>query len=157
MKKAFTLIEVMISIVIFSILVLFMSKVVSSLNISLHSLDKTYQKNQKQNLLIKTLYADILNSKHIIIDNKNKNYSILFIQTSNSLYDIAMPYIVWYVSKKDKALMRLESSKEIHLPMDSGNLDLFDKNVKIFKVYKNNNKYFIFIKGKKELFFEILK
>jgi len=154
MKKAFTLIEVMISVVIFSILILFMSKVVDSLNSSIQSLKTKQLSNIKQKQLTKALYADILEAKTIKIYNKNKNYSVLYIQTANSLYNIAMPYVVWYVSKKDKALMRLESATNIELPVNDGYLDIFQKGVKIFKIYNNKDKYFVFIKAKKDIFFE---
>jgi len=155
MKKSFTLIEVMISIAIFSLLVLFMSKVVSNLNISVNILKNDYSTKTKQQYLIKTLYADILNKKWIKIVNHNKNYSIVYLQTSNSLYNIPMPYVVWYVSKKQNSLMRLECSQKCELPTNIGWLDKFDKGVKIFKIYQKQNKFFIFIKDKKELFFEM--
>jgi len=156
MKKSFTLIEVMISIVIFSLLVLFMSKVITSLHISINSLESNYNSTQTKKNVINTLYMDILENKKIEIINKNKKYSILSIQTANSLYDLSMPYVVWYVSKKDNKLMRLEYYKKFKLPIDKGNLDGF-LNVKIFKIYKNRNKYFIFIRDKnnKDIYFEI--
>ena len=159
MKKSFTLIEVMISIVIFSILVLFTSKVIASLNLSLNSLNKVYYENIKQSLLIKTLYADILASKNINLENRNKNYSILSIQTTNSLYNISMPYVIWYVSKNNNSLMRLESSQKIVLPINNEDifLDKFTSNLQIFKVYKKKNYFFVYIKNKKSLFFEFRK
>ena len=158
MKKGFTLIEVMISIVIFSLLITLMSNVVTSLNISIITLNKEYNKQLKNSYLIKTLYGDILNSSKIILENNNKNYSIIYIQTSNSLYNNPFSYVVWYVSKKQNSLMRLESENFMKLPVNMENkfeLDKFKNNIKIFKIYKKNNKYFIFIKDKKNLFFEI--
>ncbi len=157
MKKSFTLIEVMISIVIFSILVLFMSKVVTSLNISLNTINDKYKKEYKKSLLVKTLYNDILAKRNIKIKN-SKNYSIVYIQTSNSLYNIPMPYVIWYVSKKDNALMRLESSKKTTLPINIENdfyLDKFTSNVEIFQIYQKKDKFFVFIKTNKEIFFEM--
>ena len=157
MKKSFTLIEVMISIVIFSILVLFMSKVVTSLNISLNTINDKYKKENKKSLLVKTLYNDILAKRNIKIKN-SKNYSIVYIQTSNSLYNIPMPYVIWYVSKKDNALMRLESSKKITLPINIENdfyLDKFTSNVEIFQIYQKKDKFFVFIKTNKEIYFEM--
>jgi len=158
MKKSFTLIEVIISIIIFSIIMIFMSNVIDSLNSSVKTLNHNYNKNRFNSYTIKTLYTDILNSDYITLKNKNKNYSILYLKTSNSLYNIAMPYVIWYVSKKDNTLMRLESSKKINLPIKEDKnilLDRFLNNIKIFKIYKNKNKYFIFIKGNQTLYFEI--
>ena len=158
MKKSFTLIEVIISIIIFSIIMIFMSNVIDSLNSSVKTLNNNYNKNRFNSYTIKTLYTDILNSDYITLNNKNKNYSILYLKTSNSLYNIAMPYVIWYVSKKDNTLMRLESSKKINLPIKEDKnilLDRFLDNIKIFKIYKNKKKYFIIIKENKTLYFEI--
>jgi len=154
MKKSFTLIEIMVSIVIFSLLVLLMSKVLVTLNISLKSLENMYKEKSLEDYFIKTIYRDILEKRFIKIDNNNKNYSIIYIQTTNSLYKIPAPYVVWYVSKKNNSIIRLESSQKIILPTSKGYVDKFLDNVKIFKIYQKNGKFLVFLKANKEIFFE---
>jgi len=143
MKKSFTLIEILISIVIFSILVLAMSNVIKEVNFSKVFLSKHYK--MQKNYLIKVLYYDIFNASEIrIIHTKNPNYDTLVLKTSNSLYKLINPTVTWYISKR--ALIRKENAPYA--------IDKFDSNMKIFKIYKKNTKFFVYIEGKKRIFFE---
>jgi len=146
MKKAFTLIELLISIILFAILTLAMSNVIKEVNNSKNFLMKNYKR--KKNYFLKVLYYDILNASYIkIIHTKNPNYDILILKTSNSLYKLINPKVIWYISKK--ALIRKENLKYT--------IDKFNSNVKIFKIYKKQSKIFIYIDGDKKICFEIFK
>ena len=154
MKKSFTLIELLLSIVILSIMFLGVSNVIKELNKSKNIMDRLYDKNINSNLVYKVLYNDLLNSSNIKINN-SKNYSNIILQTTNSLYKIPKPYVMWYVSKNKNSLMRLESPTDINLSnLNHYYLDKFLENVKIFKIYLNNNKKFVFIKSDKTIYFE---
>ena len=154
MKKSFTLIELLLSIVILSIMFLGVSNVIKELNKSKNIMDRLYDKNINSNLVYKVLYNDLLNSSNIKISN-SKNYSNIIFQTTNSLYKIPKPYVMWYVSKNQNSLMRLESPSDINLSnLNYYYLDKFLENVKIFKIYLNNNKKFVFIKSDKTIYFE---
>jgi len=146
MKKSFTLIELLISIVIFSILILAMSNVIKEVNSSKDFIIKHY-KTQKD-YLVKVLYYDILNASEIkIIHTKNPNYDIIILKTSNSLYKLINPTVTWYISKR--TLIRKENAPFA--------IDKFNTNVKIFKVYEKNSKFFVYIDGKKKIFFEFFR
>lgn len=159
MKKSFTLIEIIISVMILSILFLAMSGVIKNLKITKEILEKNFVKSSQKDLMIKTLYYDLLNAKTLkIIHSQNSDYDRIYLRTSNSLYRLIYPYVLWYVSKNKNTLIRVESPYKIRLPND--NLffsDKFDKNIKIFKIYKNKNKILIFIKTKEPLYFEVFK
>ena len=145
MKKSFTLIELLLSIAIFSILVLAMSNVIKEVNNSKDFLIKHYK--NKKDYLVKVLYYDILDASEIkIIHTKNPDYDKLILKTSNSLYKLINPAVTWYVTKK--ALIRKENLKYT--------IDKFDSNMKIFKIYKNKSKFFIYIDGKRKIFFELM-
>jgi len=158
MKKAFTLIEILISIIILSIMVFVLSDVVKNMNVSKNILEKNFQNEYYKNIALKVLYYDILNSKYINVSQK-KNYSFISMQTTNSLYNIPAPYVVWYVSKKDNALMRMELPKKVTFLSNANNyyLDKFAQNVKIFKVYIKNGKYFIYLDDGRPIYFEMYK
>ena len=159
MKKSFTLIEIIISVMILSILFLAMSGVIKNLKITKEILEKNFVKSSQKDLMIKTLYYDLLNAESLkIIHSQNSDYDRIYLRTSNSLYRLIYPYVLWYVSKNKNTLIRVESPYKIRLPND--NLffsDKFDKNIKIFKIYKNKNKILIFIKTKEPLYFEVFK
>ncbi|ACM92801.1 prokaryotic N-terminal methylation motif domain protein [Nautilia profundicola AmH] len=158
MKKSFTLIEVLISITILSILFLALSNVISSLSKASDYLEKKYSFENNKYLFLKILYYDILNADDINI-TQYKNYTIIKMQTSNSLYFIPKPYVMWYVSKRNNTLVRYESPKNIDILEDNSNyyLDKFIQNVKIFKIYKHLGKYFVYIDNGKPIYFEMYK
>ena len=160
MKKSFTLIEILISIIIVSILFLAMSNVINQFKGTKNTLKNEYLKNIQQSLITKVLYYDLLNAKSIkIINSKYKNFIQLYLQTKNSLYHFDMPYVVWYVSKNNNTLMRIENKNKIKLPNNNAFfIDKFTNNIKIFKIYKKQDKLFIYLQiDKKPLFFEMVK
>jgi len=158
MKKAFTLVEILISVVILSIMVFVLSDVIKNINISKNILEKNFQNEHYKNLALKVLYYDVLNSRYVNLSQK-KNYSVISMQTTNSLYNIPEPYVVWYVSKTDNALMRMEMPQKTTFLSNAKNyyLDKFNENVKIFKIYRYFYKYFIYIDDGKPIYFEMYK
>jgi type II secretory pathway component PulJ len=151
MKKSFTLLEVLISITISMFIFLAVFQIINSLKTSKAVFEKKI--SNKEGMLVKTLYYDILNAKKIaIVKSPNPKFIRLFLITSNSLYGFQRPYVVWVAEKN--GLVRIEDKDVINLPGSYTHLDRFLKNVKIFKIYKNKSKYFVFIKSKKNIYFE---
>jgi len=143
MKKSFTLIEVMISVIIFSMLFLVMSNVIKNINVTKHFLKKY---SNKKDYVVKVLYNDILNAYKInVIHTKYQNFDRVKLFTTNCFYDDVCN-VLWYVSKNQNTLVRKEGI----------NSDIFKKNLKIFKIYKNKGKDLIFIKAKKPIIFEMI-
>jgi hypothetical protein len=67
---------------------------------------------------------------------------------------------MWYISKNRKTLMRMETPTDINLSNISNQLyylDKFNENTKIFKIYKNRNKFLIFLQTDQNIYFEITK
>ena len=136
MKKSFTLIEILLSLIILSILFLAMNNIIASLKSASNVLNNYYFKQKQNEILIKTLYADIINATSIkIIHSKNSDYDRLYLITSNSLYDLIEPYVLWYVSRNKNTLIRVESPFKINLPSDKlFFLDKFKNSVKLFNI-----------------------
>ena len=158
MKKSFTLIEILLSLIILSILFLAMNNVLNGLKITKKILNNYYISQKLNELLIKTLYADLLNATSIkIIHSKNSDYDRIYMTTSNSLYHLIYPNVLWYVSKNNNTLIRVESPFNINLPNNKlFFLDKFDSNVKLFKIYRKDGKDLIIIKSNKPIYFEII-
>ncbi|EDM23427.1 hypothetical protein [Caminibacter mediatlanticus] len=160
MKKSFTLIELIISVMLLSLLFFAMSKVILEFKSSIKNLNREYKNFYNNDLMLKVLYYDLLNaSKLKIVKSKNPNFIRLYLQTSNSLYNIPNPYVVWYVSRNENSLIRIEDTSPITLPNENFNfIDKFAENIKVFNIYKRKNKLLIFIKeNKKPIFFEMIK
>ena len=142
MRKAFTLIELLISIMILTILMLFLYKSYAGLNRSNQILAQEIEKLQTVQLVKKAFYMDFtlaLNSS-IVILKQNTKEDVVYLQTSSSLHKRINPYVAYVV--KDKILYRLESLhrfKEYPMGADADfEADKIGK-VKIFRVYASND------------------
>lgn len=137
-RTAFTLMEMMVSIVIFSIMIIFLYKSNSELHVTntfFATKAKDLENYQKKK---QTLFLDftLAHYNSIRILNQDKNTDVVFLQTNNSLYGRIHPYVA-YIKKEDE-LYRLESLRpfEVYpLPRES---DFFGESlgkVKSFRVY----------------------
>ena len=158
MKKAFTLIEIMIALMILSILLLAMNGVIKGLKSSKSVLYDYYLSEKKNELFVKVLYEDILNSSSLnIVHSKNSDYDRIYLTTSNSLYHLINPYVLWYVSRNKNTLIRVESPFKIKLPNDRlFFIDKFKNGVSLFRIYHKKGKDLIVLKdNNKPIYFEM--
>jgi len=112
-RTAFTLIEMLISITIFSIMMLYLYKTYSSLNISNDNLKIEVNKIQKIDKIRKLVFLDFtlaLNKGTVSVDNRDKDEDFVFFQSAHSVHRRFNPYITYIV--KEKHLYRLESLKK---------------------------------------------
>ncbi len=158
MRRSFTLLEILIAVAILSMLFLAMSYILGQAKSVQKLLERSSRYGVKKNILVKVLYNDLLQAQSIRIEKSpEKNYCRVFIRTANSLYDIIEPYVVWYVSKNQKSLMRAESYNPIALPNDElFYLDRFAKNVQVFRIYQKGEKLFVYIDEGTPLYFEMV-
>ena len=68
MKKAFTLIELLISIAIFSIMIYALSEMIKNLNITKDILQNKIKNELNEQKILKVLYYDILNAVSLNIE-----------------------------------------------------------------------------------------
>jgi type II secretory pathway component PulJ len=153
MRQAFTLMELMISIVLIVLITLFLFGAIASSKLSNDSLLKHSKVELERMELFELLYRDVFEAVTINPkESKDKHFTIVSMQTKNSLYDIAAPYVTYYVNAKTNVLTRLEGAREIKLPITYENenfvmVDQFLKEVTAFNLYedgsiksKNNSK-----------------
>ena len=161
-KRAFTLVELIISVILLGI-------VVALLYESLQNTQKTNQifmqkkeQSDKEKKILKVLYEDILEADEIRITG-GKKYKAVELKTNNSLFDIIKPQVIWFVSKYDDTLVRVESTK---LPLTYENrftshICKVAKNCEVFNVYKSNKKdkilLYLSFKGQKPVIYEFYK
>jgi len=156
MKRSFTLLEMLIAISLFMFVYFVMTNILSDLELSKNFIKKKYEYTSQKEKILKTLYGDILNATYIKIVKRNKNFTTIYLRTTNSLYNLSYPFVVWYVTNKNN-LIRVESINQQLLPLKNiGYLYDFGY-VKIFRIFKNQHKFFIFYDKKKPLYFEFYK
>ncbi len=118
MRHAFTLMELMVSIVLIALIVLFLFGAIASSKLSNDTLLKHTEKEQVRSELFELFYRDIMEAVSIqTVETKEKAFTLLQMQTSNSLYEIAMPYVTYFVHAQTHRLTRLESARKITLPI----------------------------------------
>jgi prepilin-type N-terminal cleavage/methylation domain-containing protein len=141
MKKAFTLMELMISVVIFSFISILFFKM---LNQAKHTNTFLITKINKINVkgkIMKTIYLDILSKtdNNITINNIDKNFDSILFKSDYSIHKRIRPYIIYKVV--DNILYRVESrlkpNKRIDNLEEGITVDSLGK-VQTFRVYLKN-------------------
>lgn len=157
--KAFTLLEVIISITLFSIILLFMYKTLDMTNFSNKIFEDKIEKNMLQNSVKQIIVEDILEASSILNIDNTAEFSLLEIQSNNMYHDVFYKYIYYLVSR-EKNLLRIESLNKInfknftHESLENAYVDLLLKNIEIFslatfsKNYSKNNAVTILLKQK---------
>lgn len=144
-RKAFTLIEVLISIALMGIVIVALFSSVDLLQNSNEHLLKYVKKAKKVTKATKTLYNDIIGSDGNITIKKDEFSRVCIEATRNSLYALPSAKVCWLVLKKDKTLARVEGNA-YRLPLradDRVEVDLIMKEVTLFDVYHQNDKVLV--------------
>jgi len=144
MRRGFTLIEMMISITILAIMMLYLYQSYASLNISNAVFQKATNGIKEIELKKKVVFLDFslaLRSDantSLNILNQETNEDAVFVQSAHSLHRQHNPYVGYFV--KEKVLYRIESLKPLsQYPLDVASEFVADSfgEVKSFRVYKN--------------------
>ena len=117
-RRAFTLMELLISVVLIALIAMYLYASLGRTRASNSTL-RTHTEAQEQRLkTYELLYRDFMESYRVeTMDSKSKRYQILKMRTGNSLYDIAAPYVIYFVRTDTRQLIRLESAEPITLPV----------------------------------------
>jgi prepilin-type N-terminal cleavage/methylation domain-containing protein len=165
MKKAFTLIEVLVSVVLLGLISFFISSTIFQTRGNNRFFENRVNEDKKLEYLVDVLYDDLYFSKSITVDGL-KSYSIVYVKSKNSVHGIDEPYIVWLVLKVENRLVRMESARKIKLPLkdDMKKFVFIDEGIKncehfTVNISKDNTKMlsYLQIKGKNPIIFEIEK
>lgn len=149
MKKAFTLIELMISIILLSLIVSFLYQSVAQLQSSNQQFLQKTNAIQKREEVLKLLYNDFINASSVEWSNKEKNLDAIVMQSNNSLHAMTQPYLKYKVYRDDNTLRRVENPSET---LDAENkvfrFNEIVKEVSFFKVYAQKGHYLVYLKAK---------
>ncbi len=162
MKKAFTLLEVVISVTIFLIILTVLYKVLDDTKLVNKNIGKYLQQDISSNELYKILVEDIAEAKEGTIklqQVKDENYLISF--ESFNTYHNAFYTNITYLLSKENNLIRIESKSKFEKNKINENffetsyLDIVQKNIKKFQVFQKDDKILFSItskNNKRELF-----
>ena len=145
MKRAFSLIELIISIILIALIVGYLFQTLKVLDSSNKSLKTHSQTRQYIRKIKKIFILDIMQATKIKLRRtKNKNFDFLELEsTNNSLHNLSMPKVTYFITNKH-SLIRVEGFN-YQLPLNSDTLykvkfDEVIKDVKLFKIYKGKKK-----------------
>jgi prepilin-type N-terminal cleavage/methylation domain-containing protein len=144
MKKAFTLIEIIVSITIFSIVILFLYQALDITKNSNKFYSEKLTQKEENNQIKKLLFLDTINGKISKISKDRNNNSILQITTTNTYHNPFHQNITYFLSR-EKNLIRIESKNEFNKDklndefFDNANIDIIKQKIEKF-IVKNDTK-----------------
>lgn len=156
-RKAFTLIEVLISIALMGIILVALFSSVDMLQDSNQHLLHYLKKSKKITKASKVLYIDLMGSDGNISIKKDEFSRVCIEETVNSLYALPVAKVCWVVLKKNNTLVRTEGNG-YDLPLgleEKVEVDPVMTGVEIFDLYHEKDKILVLIKqeGKEPISF----
>ncbi len=139
-RRGFTLLELMISVLLISLMVFFISQGESVLRSAADTMQRANEAQQSRQKVLDLLVADLLQAQRVSVLS-GREYDQLYLHgTRHSLYGRPKAEVVYLVRKPEQTLMRLESAEAITLPIPSGRLTqthhlLITEALTSFKVY----------------------
>ena len=149
-RKAFTLLEVLISIGLLGIIMSGLFSVVSMMRASNAQLLGYLEKAKVTTLASKVLYLDILSSDGNLTITKDEFSRLCMEETTNSLYGLTLAKVCWVVLKEKNTLVRVEGN-DFKLPLKFENkveVDTVIKELESFDVVHQNDKVIVVLKEK---------
>jgi len=151
-RKAFTLIEVIISIALLAMIIVPLFSVIDLMRKSNDKLANALENSKKVSKATKVLYMDILSSDGQLTIKKDEFTRLCIEDTKNSLYNLPTAKVCWLVLKNKNSLARIEGSK-YELPLkfeDRVEVDTVMSDIEIFDVYQQKDKVLVLLQEQGE-------
>ena len=145
MKKAFTLLEMLIAVSLLSIIIIFLYQTYASLQKSNRFYGEELSSASYEQKLRKTIYLDLALSMpdSVKLINIDKDADVIIMQSSHSVHRRIMPYIAYLV--KEGELFRIESSDKLYYPLSGTEEMIIDElgKVKSFRIFQKENAFLV--------------
>lgn len=130
--KSFTIIELLISIIIFSFIIFVAFESLNSLNLFNTKLNENIEQNFQKEKEIELFINDFENSNFLDITTIDNTFDFIYIKTNNSLYGLYNPFVYYYIyedkkEKKKNTLYRIETKFQLSLNSNFRIKELFQK------------------------------
>lgn len=149
-RRAFTLIEVLISVALLGLIIVPLFSVVEMMRMSNANLLRALEKSEKETRATKVLFLDIASSDGRLTLKKDEFTRLCIEETKNSLYELPVAKVCWVVLKNKNTLARVEGYN-YRLPLkyeDKVEVDTVMKGIELFDVYHTKDKVLVVLKEK---------
>ncbi len=146
LKRAFTLIEILISTMLLSIVLVGLYSVLDTQRRSVGNIKKHLDKSIEHDRAIMVLYNDILQSDGNLTIKKGERDTICINSTTNSLYELSLAKVCWLVLKDKDTLVRVEGNS-YSLPLgleDKVEVARVLEGVRVFEVSRDKDRVFVY-------------
>jgi prepilin-type N-terminal cleavage/methylation domain-containing protein len=126
MKRAFTLIELLIATALSSIVIFAFYALIDNSKLAQQNISQKLLQSQNSSILYKELSLDIMQSSKIEFKK-----GLLVLKTTNTLYNRFDANVIYILNKKAKKLLRVESTKEYNISKDFDDSLLDDMSVDV--------------------------
>lgn len=153
MKKSFTLLELIISITIFMIIIVFLYKVLDQTKFSNILLSQKEKALVKSNKLHNIFLEDILESSNIDIFITKEKTAIIKIRTTNTYHNPFYNHVTYMIGSNNK-LLRIESKDNFEnekTPLEffeNAYIDILLEDIELFELKNSDSSYVFLIKQK---------
>jgi len=151
-RSAFTLLEILISVMLLSIVLVGLYSVLDTQRRSVANIKKHLDKSVGHDKAIMVLYNDFLHSDGNITIKKGERDSVCIEATTNSLYGLGLAKVCWLVLKDRDTLARVEGNG-YKLPIgleDSVEVDKILEGTRVFEIARDKDKIFAYIQQLKK-------
>lgn len=151
-RKAFTLLEVLISIALLGIVIVALFSAVDMMRDSNEHLETHLQKAKDTTKATKVLYLDLMGSDGNITIEKDEFSRVCMENTRNTLYALPEAKVCWVVLKKNNTLARIEGNGyDLPLNVDMRvEVDPVMSDIEVFDLYHQEDKILVLIQQKKK-------
>jgi len=146
LRPAFTLIEILISTMLLSIVLIGLYSVLDTQRRSVSNIKNNLDKSVGYDRAIMVLYNDILYSDGNLTIKKGERDTLCIESTTNSLYELGSAKVCWLVLKDKDYLTRVEGN-EYKLPLgleDKVEVNKILEGTRVFEVARDKDKVLVY-------------
>lgn len=144
-SRAFTLLEMLIAIVIFTLISVYLYKSLATLNQSNRFYGERLDAIAHERKILKTIYLDLSLAviRSVVTVNQDEDIDVVLMQTKHSVHRNVMPYVAYVVTEQQQ-LYRIESMNRLSYPFSEDDDLTVDKlgPMQHFRLY-SSKKHFL--------------
>lgn len=150
--RAFTLLEMLIAIVIFTLISVYLYKSLATLNSTNRFYGEKLRSISHDHKILKTIYLDLSLAviRSVFIVSQDEHFDVILMQTKHSVHRRTMPYVAYLVL--ENKFYRIESSQQLSYPFNEDQEMIVDElgEMEHFRLYSSKTHFLLDYEPKDE-------